>query len=220
MHDLLPDDDWIELDEPEIDEMFDRGMEYKRKCRYDDAIREFMAVTEMVPDLSVAHYELAKAYLLKGNNPEALKEFERAVRFEPDNMDVRFFLRYMPRFAKPLSEELKAAQKAVDADAGDAEAHNRLGVILIMMDSLDCGTQEIEWAVKLAPDNAEYHLNLGYAGSLFDEGEALREAKTALRLEPKWLDAWLFLGALYMDLSRGGDAINAYKKAKIGRAHV
>jgi tetratricopeptide (TPR) repeat protein len=128
-------------------------------------------------------------------------------------MDMRFFLRYLPRFTKPLSEELKDAQNAVDLDAGNAEAHNRLGVILIMIDSMDCGVQEIQWAVDLAPDNAEYRLNLGYGDSIFDEGEAVREAKMALRLKPKWLDAWLFLGALYMDLSRLGDAVHAYKKA-------
>jgi len=119
----------------------------------------------------------------------------------------------VPRFEKTLSDELKDAQAAVDASAGDAGAHDRLGVILIMMESLDCGTQEVEWAVELAPDNAEYRLNLAYAESLVDEGEALFEVKRALGLEPKWLDVWLFLGALYMDLRRIGDAINAYKKA-------
>lgn len=209
----LPDKDVIEQEQYDCEERFDIGMEYKRACKYDDAIHEFTVVTEHIPDLAIAHYELGKTYLLKGNNPEALKEFERAVRFEPDNMDMRFFLRYLPRFTKPLSEELKDAQKAVDVDAGDAEAHNRLGVILIMIDSMDCGVQEIQWAVDLAPDNAEYRLNLGYADSIFDEGEAVREAKMALRLKPKWLDAWLFLGALYMDLSRLGDAVHAYKKA-------
>lgn len=132
MHDLLPDDTWIEFNEPGYEEMFDRGMDYKRKCRYDDAIHEFRAVTERVSDLSIAHFELAKAYLLKGDNPDALKEFERAVRFEPDNLDIRFFLRYVSRFTGRLGEELKGAQKAVDVDVGNAEAHNRLGVILIM----------------------------------------------------------------------------------------
>jgi tetratricopeptide (TPR) repeat protein len=213
MHDTLPEDDRIVLDEPGYEEIFGRGMEYKKKCQYDDAIREFRAITEMVPDFSTAHFELAKAYLLNGNTPGALKEFERAARFEPDNLDIRFFLRHVPGFKKSLGEELKDAQMAVDANAGDAGAHDRLGVILMMMDSLDCGMQEIKWAVELAPDNAGYHLDLGYAESLFDEGEALRDAKAALCLEPKWLDAWLFLGALYMDLRRIGDATNSYKKA-------
>ncbi len=213
MHDHWPDDDGNELDGPDVEETFDRGMEYKRKCRYDDAVREFKVVTERVPDFSMAHFELARVYLFKGHNREALMEFERAARFEPDNMDVRFFLRYVPRLKKTLGEELKDAQAAVDAAAGDAEAHNRLGVILVMIESLDCGTQELKWAVELAPDNAGYRLDLAYAGSLADEGEALLEVKKALRLEPKWLDAWLFLGALYMDLSRIRDAINTYKKA-------
>jgi tetratricopeptide (TPR) repeat protein len=213
MNDGTSEDYAAELEESEIEDMLDRGMRYKRKCQYDAAIREFRAAAERVPDLSIAHFELAKAYLLKGDNPEAIKEFERAVRFEPDNLDMRFFLRYVPRFTKPIGEELKGAQKAVDVDARDAGAHNRLGVILIMVDNSDCGTQELNWAVELAPDNAEYHLNLAYAESLVDEGEALLEARTALRLAPQWLDAWLFKGALYMDLRRIGDAINAYKKA-------
>lgn len=214
MSGMMPEDTWVDVNESDVSEQFNRGMEYKRKCRYDDAIREFTAITDRVPDFSVAHFELAKAYLLNGNNGEALKEFKRAARFEPDNMDIQFFLRCVPRFMKPLSEELKDAQNAVNVDAGDAMWHNRLGTILLMMDSLDCGLQEIKWAVELEPDKAEYHLNLGYAESLFDEGEALGEAKIAVRLSSEWLDALLFLGALYLDLNRAVNAFNTYKEAE------
>lgn len=214
MHNISPEDTWVDLNEPGLSEQFNRGMDYKRKCRYNDAIREFTKITKRVPDFSVAHFELAKAYLLSGNNAEALNEFERAARFEPDNMDIQFFLRYVPWFTKPLGEELMDAQNTVNVDARDADAHNRLGAILLMMDSLDCGMQEIQWAVELAPDSAEYHLNLGYAESLFDEGEALGEAKTAQRLAPGWLDALLFLGALYLDLNRTVDAFHTYKEAE------
>jgi len=166
---------WVDVSEPDVSEQFNRGMDYKRKCRYDDAIREFTAIVKMVPDFSTARFELGKAYLLKGDNREALKEFGRAARFEPDNVDIRFFLRNVPKFTKPLAEELKGAQNLVNIDAGDAFGHNKLGVILLMMDSLDCGLQEIQWAVELE-DKAEYHLNFAYAQSLFDEGEALQEA--------------------------------------------
>jgi tetratricopeptide (TPR) repeat protein len=204
---------WSDVNEPEVSKRFDRGMDYKKKCRYDDAIREFTAITKIVPDFSTAYFELGKAYLLKGDNEEALKTFGRAARFEPDNMDIRFFLRNVPRFQKPMGEELKDAQNVVDMDAGDALAHNRLGVILLMMDSLDCGTQEIQWAVELE-DKAEYHLDLAYAQSLFDEGEATGEANLATSMEPENLDALLFLGALYMDLSRTADAFDTYKEAE------
>ncbi|WP_158301472.1 tetratricopeptide repeat protein [Methanocella paludicola] len=203
---------WADVNEPGISEQFNRGMGFKMKCRYDDAIREFTAIVNNVPDFSTAHYELAKTYLLMGENREALKEFERAARFEPDNMDIQFFLRYVPQFTKPLSEELKDAQNGVDMDAGDAFAHNRLGVILLMMDSLDCGLQEIQWAVELE-NKAEYHLNLAYAQSLFDEGEAWREADLASSMGPENLDALLFLGALYMDLGREADAFATYEDA-------
>ncbi len=203
---------WADVNEPGISEQFNRGMGFKKKCRYDDAIREFRSIVDKVPDFSTAHYELAKAYLLKGDNREAIKEFERGARFEPDNMDIRFFLRHVPKFTKPLGDELKDAQKAVDIGAGNAFAHNRLGVILLMMDSLDCGLQEIQWAAELE-DKAEYHLDLAYAQSLFDEGEAVQEASKASSAEPENLDASLFLGELYMDLGREADAFAAYEEA-------
>ncbi len=199
--------------ESDFEARFALGMQLKRSCRYEDAIREFKAVTALAQDFSTGHYELGKTYLLTGNNAEAIKEFGLTARFEPDSMDPQFFLRYVPRFTKPLDEELKDAQTAVDAATGAAETHNRLGVILIMVDNLDCGMQEIQWAVELEPNNAEYHLNLGYAESFLDEGEATLEVKEALRRKPKWLDAWLMLGALYMDTTRILDAIHAYKKA-------
>ncbi len=202
----------VDVSEPDVSEQFNRGMDFKRKCRYDDAIREFTAITKMVPDFSTAHFELGKAYLLKGDNREALKEFGRAARFEPDNMDIRFFLRNVPKFTKPLAEELKDAQNLVNIDAGDAFGHNRLGVILLMMDSLDCGLQEIQWAVELE-DKPEYHLDIAYARSLFDEGEALQEASLASSMGPEYLDASIFLGELYMDLGREADAFATYEDA-------
>jgi tetratricopeptide (TPR) repeat protein len=181
---------------------FALGLQYKRSCRYDEAIREFKAVVDIVPDFSPAHYELGRSCLYMGNNAEAIKAFGRTLRFEPDNMDARFMLRYLPRFAGTLEDELKAAQ-----------AHDRLGVVLIMVDNLDCGTQEIQWAVDLAPKNAEYRLNLGYAESFVDEGEAEIEVKEALRLKPKWTDALLLLGAIYMDMRRLSDAMRTYRRA-------
>lgn len=192
---------------------FTLGVHYREAGRLDEAIRELRSVTEMVPDLGVAHYVLAKTYLAKGNNREAEEEFKKTMHFELDNMDPRFMLRYLPTFMRTIDEELIAAQKAVDADPCNAEAHNRLGVIMLMMDNFNCGTEEFKKAVALQLKNAEYHLNLGYAYSLYDEGEAVIEVYKALSLKPDWLDAWLMLGALYEDLDRMSDAVEVYKKA-------
>ncbi|WP_158301470.1 tetratricopeptide repeat protein [Methanocella paludicola] len=212
----MDEDYTVEMDDAEAyeaREAINRGRELMDECRYDDAIEEFKRVTNKLPDHAVAHFKLAEAWLMTGNGDEASRELERAARFAPDDLDIRFFLRHIARFNKAPDEVLKDARMAVEKNANDAGAHDRLGTLLLMMDDMKSGRAEVERAVKLAPDKEEYRLDLAYALSSFYEGAALREVKAALRLAPRWLEAWLFLGAFYADLRRLGDAINAYRQA-------
>ncbi len=212
----MDEDYTVEMDNAEAGEAretFNRGLELMDECRYDEAIEEFKWVTNKLPDLADAHFELARAWLITGNGDEVSRELERAARFAPGDMDIRFFLRHIDHFNDASGKELKDFRMAAERNANDAGAHDRLGVFLLMMDDSTAGREEVERAVQLAPDKAEYHLDLAYAMSYFDDGRALREAKAALRLAPQWLEAWFFLGAFFADLRRLGDAINAYRQA-------
>jgi tetratricopeptide (TPR) repeat protein len=99
---------------------------------------------------------------------------------------------------------------------GSAFAHNNLGVLLMSSGREREALPEFEQAVRLAPESADYRVNLGLAlaqapGRL---GDAVAEYRTALQFDPKLPAAHLNLGLAYTAMpGRLDDAIAEYRQA-------
>jgi tetratricopeptide (TPR) repeat protein len=99
---------------------------------------------------------------------------------------------------------------------GSSFLHNNLGVVLMSTGREREAAAEFQEAVRLTPDSADYHVNLGLAlaqmpGRMAD---AVSEYQTALRIEPNLAAAHLNLGlALASMPGRLQDAIEEYRKA-------
>ncbi|MBI5308257.1 MAG: tetratricopeptide repeat protein [Planctomycetes bacterium] len=59
----------------DVKKINERGIEYGKQGRYDEAIKEFQKVVSIEPDIANVHYNLGLAYKKKGMQPEAEKEF-------------------------------------------------------------------------------------------------------------------------------------------------
>jgi cytochrome c-type biogenesis protein CcmH/NrfG len=94
-----------------------------------------------------------------------------------------------------LAQGLEAAQRgeladaegyfrrAVEQDAGDAEAWNSLGVVLVRQGEHAQGVEALRKALRLQPSHIEAHRNLGVAlDRLGRAGEAARHYRTFLSL--------------------------------------
>lgn len=99
---------------------------------------------------------------------------------------------------------------------GSGFLHSNLGVILMSTGREAEAAAEFEAAVRLTPDDPDYHVNLGLAlaqmpGRLQD---AIAEYQTALRTDPHLAAAHLNLGLAYTSMpGRLPDAITEYRKA-------
>jgi tetratricopeptide (TPR) repeat protein len=98
----------------------------------------------------------------------------------------------------------------ISASPGDAEAHNLLCRAYYSMGDWDRGISSCEKAVALEPNNSRYHLWLGRVygekadGVIFFKAAALAgkvrdEFETAVRLDPKNVDAHSDLGEFYLE---------------------
>jgi tetratricopeptide (TPR) repeat protein len=99
---------------------------------------------------------------------------------------------------------------------GSALVHNNLGVMLMSSGRERDATPEFEAAVRLAPDNPDYRVNLGLALSQMPARitDAIAEYERALRSDPRLPAAHLNLGlALTSMPGRLPDAIVEYQKA-------
>jgi len=69
-------------------------------------------------------------------------------------------------------------------------------------------------AVQLAPNNAAYHSNLGYALQLaLDHAGAISEYKRAIELDPRLGSAWINLGTAFAQTGQRDEARKAFQKA-------
>jgi tetratricopeptide (TPR) repeat protein len=132
-----------------------RGVAYRIKAQYDDAIKDFNEAIRFRPTFANAFNNRAVAYRYKGNLDHALEDYNQAIRLRPD---------YIPAFynrALVLMDKGEY-QRAID-DLGlvlQAEPRNplvlfRRGQALLKKGDVKAANADIAAARAIKPDIAE-----------------------------------------------------------------
>jgi adenylate cyclase len=131
----------------------------------------------------------------RSGNREARILFERAIALDPAYASAYVALGLTRAKAASVGwtefpdEALKQAetlaQKAIELDDSDAEAHELLGVVYLNRGPLDAALREAEQAIALNPNDADSYATRGavlvYSGRA---GEAIKSFEIAMRLNP------------------------------------
>ena len=80
-----------------------------------------------------------------------------------------------------LGEAIQALAQSLELDVKNAEAHKILGRTLMIIGRFDAAQLEFEEGIRLKPDSAEMHYNLGKLFSVQDNWEPARKALEAAR---------------------------------------
>lgn len=70
------------------EEAVNKGVEYGKKGKYDEAISEFTKAIELEPELAQLYYNRGNAYTKKGSYDEAILDYTRAVELKSDFTDA------------------------------------------------------------------------------------------------------------------------------------
>ena len=166
------------------------------------------------PDSPRARNGLAFALDHAGRVPEAIQQFEAALRLAPDNAELHDNLGVTLARAGRTAEAIAQFGAAVRAQPGLPVAHSNLGNALMQAGRDVEAIREYGEAVRLKPDYAEAEYNLG--GALAQAGrtaEALRHYEAAVRLKPDFAPAHYNLADLLGRLGRTGEAVAQYEDA-------
>ena len=150
-------------------------------------LRHALAVTE---NNYLAHRNLGFAFYMKGQMDEAISQFQKAVRLEPDAAEAYDHLGITFFNKGQLDEAIRQFGEALRLDPDYADAHYNLGVLFYQQGRTDQAIRQFQETIRLKPDHAEAHHNLGVTLGLEGQTEeAIRQFQEALRLKPDYADA-------------------------------
>lgn len=161
-----------------------------------------------------AHSHLGFALERRGNVPEAIAQYEQALRLNPDLAEVHRMLGNHLLESDRVPEAITHYEQTIRLDPDWAEAHNNLGTALMQMGKLPEAAEHFKQALRIIPDLAEAHNNLAVA--LMQMGklpEALEHFEQALRSRPDDAETHYDLGRALEEAGSVQEATVHYEEA-------
>ena len=67
----------------------ERGLAYQKEAKYNEAILQLKNALQIDPKFAPALHAIGRAYRAKSWSVDAMRELQRAVELEPDNLEAR-----------------------------------------------------------------------------------------------------------------------------------
>jgi protein O-mannosyl-transferase len=202
---------------------------YTRNFDWRDAASLWSSAVASCPESARSHYNLGGALLERSDFPNAIPQFEAALRIWPGYTYANLSLaNALARVPGRTEEAVDQYEQALRLDPNIAEAHYNLGNVLARTPRrIPDAIGEWKAALRIRPDFAEAHFNLGTVYSQFPDrlGDAVAEYQAALQIHPDYVDAHNNLGNVLFRLpGRLTEAIGQYEQAirlrpDLGEAH-
>lgn len=164
----------------------------------------------------IAQYAIYKAatYLNDNKQDDALKEFKKALAFDPQNVTAHTYIGNIYLSKGNTDEAIKEFKSVVQNDTTSVTARNNLGNAYVQAKQYGNAEQEFKVAARMDPLNpvADYTLGILYTNTdRFAEAEA--QFQKVARVSPKDGNVPYSLGVLYNKMDRPEDAAKQLEKA-------
>ncbi|MGH9970351.1 MAG: tetratricopeptide repeat protein [Pyrinomonadaceae bacterium] len=178
------------------------------------AIKDFKAALHRDPTLLGAWQDLGLAYIKLTLWTEAVETFAELARRDVDAVDAAYLHALALFNAGRATDAEREVRRALRINAGVAEAHTLLGVVLASRGNANADALEaLSQAVALNPNSFDAHFYLGrvlYATK--DYTGAVKELRSAVGLNLRHPEARFFLGTSLEALGESGAAMTEYRE--------
>ena len=172
---------------------------YAMTCMYWDASEKNLEAAdsaskkalELLPGLAESHVSRGLSHFVRGQNTEAIAEFETALRLDPDLFDAHYFYGRVRFQRGELDQAAALFEKAERIDEDDFQAsillrqiYSSQGRMQAARDAARRGVERAERQLELNPDDTRaLNLALGGLALLGEKEKALRFAERSLQLD-------------------------------------
>ena len=187
---------------------------WTRASVYSDAETLWRDTLAKNPNAWVAHDGLGNALLRAGRLPEAIGQYEQALRINPDYAVAHDNLGSALLQSGRLPEAIRHYQRALQITPDEAVVHYNLGNALLQAGRPAEAIGQYEQALRINPDYGDAHINLGSA--LYRLGKipnAIGQYEQGLRIKPDSGDAHYDLATALVGLGKIHEAIGQYEQA-------
>ena len=124
------------------------------------ARQHFLQVVKLRPDDANAHHKVGAVLALTEDYQQALKYYRRADELKPNDPRLAFNMALAHEHLGNTGDAIDWYAAALRSNDGDAEAHNRLGVLLLKSGQRDAAGTHFQRALRLRPDFEQARQNL------------------------------------------------------------
>ncbi|MBN1383975.1 MAG: tetratricopeptide repeat protein [Elusimicrobia bacterium] len=176
----------------------------------------FLAVNRNICETrqDISYYNLGGIYLGKTRIDEAIEEYKKAIKINPEYFMAYNNLGLAYNKKGYYDKAILAFKKAVHIKPDFADAYVNLALSYGNKLMYDEAISATEKAIKIKPNSVVAYNNLGgfyYRKKLYNR--AMRMYKEAIRIDPYYAEAYNNLGVVYISCGMREEAIKLFKKA-------
>jgi tetratricopeptide (TPR) repeat protein len=166
------------------------------------------------PEAWAAHNGLGVVLQRTGRIPEAIEQFEQALKLKPDYAEAHNNLGAALLQVGRVDEAMVQCQEALQLKPDYAEIYNNLGSAFLQKGQVDEAIVQCQKALEINPNDAAAHYSLGTL--LLQTGrvaEAIGQFEQTLQLNPDLVEVHNSMGNALRQSGRVSEAMDQYEQA-------
>jgi len=192
---------------------YEQGLKALDQKQYQSAVDDFLKAIEAEPKDYTAHFNLALAYSLLGNNAEATNEYKKVLELKPELYEANLNLGIIFVRSSQAAQAVPYLTNAVAQKPKEYRPNYNLASALLASGDWAKAEQAYTTALELDPKSPDAELGLAHALAMQKRlAEAAPHFKKAAELNPKYNDGLLELAGLYEAQNQPAEAIALYQQ--------